>query len=242
MLKAVLFDIDGTITNTNSLFLKAVVQTHYEITGQMKNPEFFYFSLGIPSPETMRILNIPHEKRMDYIHRWQELIREKMSEVELFPGILDVLTGLQELGLAMALVTSKVRLELSYQFDSFGLNHFFQTVICAEDAPRPKPNPDPLFEACRCLGVKPNEALYVGDSRYDIMAAKAAGIPFLFASWGTVDANAVRELHPDFYLEKPLDILDVVQKKIQSRIERYAALQHHMKMEILAVYPNIFVF
>jgi len=72
-----------------------------------------------------------------------------------------------------------------------------------------------LFEACSHLGVKPLETVYVGDSRYDIMAAKAAGIPFLFASWGSVDPNSVLELHPEFYLKEPLEILDVVQKKIQ---------------------------
>lgn len=213
MLKAVIFDIDGTITNTNPIFLEAVVQAHYEITGQRKSPEFFCFALGIPSPETMRILEIPQEKRPAYIHRWQELIQEKMNQVELFPGTIELLTKLQKLGLSMALVTSKVRSEMSYQFDVFGLNHFFQTIICAEEAPRPKPNPDPLFEACRRLEVKTSEAIYVGDSRYDIMAAKAAGIPFVFASWGTVDAFAVCRLHPDFCPEKPLDILDIVQGK-----------------------------
>jgi len=215
MLKSVLFDIDGTITDTNPIFLDAIIQTHFEMTGQLKNREFFHFSLGIPSPVTMRILDIPQEKRMLYIQRWQEHIKEKMHEVVLFPGIVTVLENLREWGLSMALVTSKIRSEFSFQFESFGLNHFFQTVICADDAPRPKPNPDPLFEACSHLGVKPLETVYVGDSRYDIMAAKAAGIPFLFASWGSVDSSSVLELHPEFYLKEPLEILDVVQKKIQ---------------------------
>ncbi len=215
MLKSVLFDIDGTITDTNPIFLDAIIQTHFEMTGQLKNREFFHFSLGIPSPVTMRILDIPQEKRMIYIQLWQEHIKEKMHEVVLFPGIVTVLENLREWGLSMALVTSKIRSEFSFQFESFGLNHFFQTVICADDAPRPKPNPDPLFEACSHLGVKPLETVYVGDSRYDIMAAKAAGIPFLFASWGSVDPNSVLELHPEFYLKEPLEILDVVQKKIQ---------------------------
>ena len=215
MLKSVLFDIDGTITDTNPIFLDAIIQTHFEMTGQLKNREFFHFSLGIPSPVTMRILDIPQGKRMLYIQRWQEHIKEKMHEVVLFPGIVTVLENLREWGLSMALVTSKIRSEFSFQFESFGLNHFFQTVICADDAPRPKPNPDPLFEACSHLGVKPLETVYVGDSRYDIMAAKAAGIPFLFASWGSVDPNSVLELHPEFYLKEPLEILDVVQKKIQ---------------------------
>ena len=218
MLKSVLFDIDGTITDTNPIFLDAIVQTHYEMTGQQKNREFFHFSLGIPSPVTLGILDIPQEFRMLYIQRWQEHIKEKMHEVVLFPRIVTVLESLREWGLSMALVTSKVRSEFSFQFDSFGLNHFFQAIICADDASRPKPNPDPLFEACSLLGVKPREAIYVGDSRYDIMAAKAAGIPFLFASWGSIDPNSVLELHPEFYLKEPIEILDVVQKKTQVEI------------------------
>jgi phosphoglycolate phosphatase-like HAD superfamily hydrolase len=74
------------------------------------------------------------------------------------------------------------------------------------------------------LKVKPRDTVYVGDSRYDIMAAKAAGIPFLFASWGTIDPTSVLELHPDFYLKEPIEILDVVQKKTQ--VEAHTQLNY----------------
>ncbi|HHT10423.1 MAG TPA: hypothetical protein GX009_08945, partial [Candidatus Atribacteria bacterium] len=46
----------------------------------------------------------------------------------------------------------------------------------------------------------------------------AAGIPFLFASWGSIDPNSVLELYPEFYLKEPIEILDVVQKKTQVEI------------------------
>ncbi|MCX6091099.1 MAG: HAD family hydrolase [Candidatus Atribacteria bacterium] len=217
MLKAVLFDIDGTITDTNYVFVETVIQTYAEFIGKVKPPEFFYFLFGMPSPESLKILGIPEEKVLPFITRWQELIKKEMYRVKLFPGIVEVIEELFHRGLFMALVTSKIRSELPYQFDCFGLNHYFQTVICAEDTPKPKPSPDPLLRACQKLRVSPSNTVFIGDSRYDIIAAKEAHLPFLFASWGTLDPAPVRILHPEYDLEKPLDILTVVKSLLPQK-------------------------
>ena len=60
----------------------------------------------------------------------------------------------------MALVTSKIRSEMSYQFDHFMINHFFETIICAEDTPRPKPHPDPLLLALIDWGKEQGSYFY----------------------------------------------------------------------------------
>ncbi|MCS7241895.1 MAG: HAD family hydrolase [Candidatus Caldatribacterium sp.] len=219
MAKAVIFDIDGTITDTNPLFLEAIRQAYLEFTGNDKPQEFFIFTLGIPSPETVRKLDIPEEKAQAFVNRWQELIKAGMPKVRLFAGIREVLETLQEAGIPMAIVTAKVRSEMSYQFDRFGLNHLFQVILCAEDAPRPKPYPDPLLVACEKLRVTPKEALFVGDSVYDITAARLAGVPFALASWGALEKERVLSMHPDFVLLTPEDLLKILRKDLR-RITR----------------------
>lgn len=210
MIKAIIFDIDGTITDTNPLFLRSISQTFREFMGVEKPEDFFVFTVGIPSPETLKALNIPPEMERAFVARWQELIREGMREVRLFSGVREVIEELHQEGLKMALVTSKIRSEMSYQFDHFMINHFFETIICAEDTPRPKPHPDPLLLALDRLGVKNKEAIFIGDSIYDIQAAKKALIPFALASWGTLELEKVLELHPEFVLEEPEDIGEIV--------------------------------
>lgn len=213
MIKAVIFDIDGTITNTNPLFLRSISQTFWEFTGIVKPDSFFIFTLGIPSPETLKALKIPSEAGRAFVARWQDLIRAGIREVQFFPGVKETIENLYQEGIKMAVVTSKVRSEMSYQFDQFMISHFFETIICAEDAPRPKPYPDPLLLALDRLGVKNNESIFVGDSIYDIQAAKGALIPFALASWGALELEKVLKLCPDFILREPEDIEEIVKGK-----------------------------
>ncbi|MDI3542997.1 MAG: hypothetical protein PWP57_600 [Candidatus Atribacteria bacterium] len=213
MIKAVIFDIDGTITDTNPLFLRSLSQTFREFTGVDKPDSFFIFTLGIPSPETLKTLKIPSEVGRAFVARWQDLIRAGIKEVQLFPGVRETIENLYQEGIKMALVTSKIRSEMSYQFDQFMINRFFETIICAEDASRSKPYPDPLLLALDRLGVKNNESIFVGDSIYDIQAAKGASIPFALASWGALELEKVLKLRPDFILREPEDIEDIVKGK-----------------------------
>jgi len=217
MTRAVIFDIDGTITDTNPPLLEAIQRAYKEFTGEEKPKEYFVFTLGIPSPETVRKLGIPEDSSQDFVRRWQDLIKEAMPRVRLFPGMREVLETLQEAGIPMAIVTAKVRSEMSYQFDHLGLNHFFRVIICAEDAPRPKPYPDPLLLACKKLSVAPQEALFLGDSVYDITAARLAGVPFALALWGALERERVLSMHPDFVLSSPRDLLKILRKGLRER-------------------------
>uniref|UniRef100_A0A7V4DHP5 phosphoglycolate phosphatase n=1 Tax=Candidatus Caldatribacterium californiense TaxID=1454726 RepID=A0A7V4DHP5_9BACT len=217
MTRAVIFDIDGTITDTNPLLLEAIQRAYQEFTGEEKPKEYFVFTLGIPSPETVQKLGIPEDNSQDFVRRWQDLIKEAMPRARLFPGMREVLETLKEADIPMAIVTAKVRSEMSYQFDHLGLNHFFRVIICAEDAPRPKPYPDPLLLACEKLSVAPQEALFLGDSVYDITAARLAGVPFALALWGALERERVLGMHPDFVLSSPGDLLKVLRKGLRER-------------------------
>ncbi|MGQ9622480.1 MAG: HAD family hydrolase [Candidatus Caldatribacteriaceae bacterium] len=222
MFKAVIFDIDGTITDTNTLLLWAIKEAHKEVTGENKPEEFFVFTLGIPSPETVKRLGIPKERAEYFVQRWQELIKQGMSRVGLFPEMREVLETLHEEGTPMAIVTAKVRSEMPYQFDHLGLNHLFGAIICAEDAPRPKPYPDPLLIACAALSVGPKEVLFVGDSVYDIVASRLAGIPFALALWGALEKERVLDMHPDFVLSRPFDLLKFLRKRFRETVRAFA--------------------
>ncbi len=211
MFKAILFDIDGTLTDTNPVFLKALKQAYHEFSGEEKPSSFFSFSLGIPSPQTMEILGIREAERTTFRERWQGLIREYMPEARLFPGILELLTHLQARGVPMALVTSKIRAEMPYEFDCFGINHFFAFTVCADDVPRPKPFPDPLLFALDRLHVSPRQALFVGESLYDLKAAKSAHVPFALAKWGVPRTEEILPWQPEYVLEEPRELLSLLE-------------------------------
>jgi pyrophosphatase PpaX len=83
--------------------------------------------------------------------------------------------------------------------------------VGVEDTERHKPDPEPLFEALRRLGARPEEAAYVGDSPFDIRAAKAAGALAVAVGWGGIhpDERLLAE-EPDALVHEPGEILDLV--------------------------------
>ncbi|MEN3186714.1 MAG: HAD family hydrolase [Atribacterota bacterium] len=212
MIQAVIFDIDGTITDTNPVFLKALQKTYLEFLNQEKPLSFFYFTLGIPSPETMARLEIPKEERMRFQNHWQERIRELMPEARLFPGIIETLQTLTRMKIPLALVTSKIKEEMTYEFDHFGINHLFAVTVCADDVVHPKPAPDALLLALERLDAAKERVLFVGESIYDIKAAKNALVPFAFAQWGAIAPQEVLNLNPDYVLKTPLDLVQLVKR------------------------------
>lgn len=220
MIQAIIFDIDGTITDTNPVFLKALQKTYVEFLGEGKPLSFFYFTLGIPSPETMVRLGVPKEERVRFRDRWQELIRELMHEARLFPGILETLETLTRMEIPLALVTSKIKEEMTYEFDNFGINHFFAVTVCADDVAHPKPAPDALLLALEKLSVTREQAIFVGESIYDIEAAKNARVPFAFAQWGAIAPQEVLNLNPDYVLKAPFDLVQLIKTANQVETRR----------------------
>ncbi len=85
-----------------------------------------------------------------------------------------------------------------------GFTPWFDEIICADDVEHPKPAPDALLECLRRFGCKPEDAVYIGDSEYDMQCAKSAGIKSVLALWGCSEAE---KLTSDLRFEHPAEIL-----------------------------------
>lgn len=95
------------------------------------------------------------------------------KDVQIFPGIIDLLEGLREKGLLLAIVTSKNKSEFVDEVTPFGLNSYFQAVITASDTLKHKSNPEPVLKGLDELQVLAEQAIYVGDVVYDLRSGKA---------------------------------------------------------------------
>ncbi len=139
----------------------------------------YFFGRGQPYEEVLA-----YARTVDY--------RQFIPLMEPQPGlheVLDRLTGCYHLGIAtnrtgtMALVSRH-----------FQLQPYFQHTVTAGDVPRPKPHPDMLHRALELFQIKPQAALYIGDSDLDYRASRAAGIPFIGFGYQPADAPAVETL------------------------------------------------
>ena len=139
--------------------------------------------------------------------RWVRYVNEYPEGATPYPGMVDTLERLQQLGVRQAVVSSKMRAQYQIDMVGNGLDQYMETAVLEEDTQLHKPNPDPLLECLRRMDLNPDQVLYVGDTPSDSKAAQAAGIDFAYAAWNGVDYGSVD--HAAHILEKPGDLLSL---------------------------------
>ena len=202
----IVFDIDGTLLDTESAILQSLKDTVAEILQKDIPEEELKFALGIPGEVALHRLGISDTRAAN--RKWNEYLLEYKSSIRLFEGIPALLASLKADGYSLGIVTSKNRNEYNEDFASvFDAAHYFDRVICVEDAPFPKPNPAPLITYLSLSGISAKEALYVGDTAYDSLCASASKVDFGIALWG----NATKgDVDADYVFHVPSDLLDVL--------------------------------
>ena len=132
--------------------------------------------------------------------------------LETFDGFLDALPRLRAEGRRLGIVTAKRHRTVQLALDRFPeLAEQFEVVVGYEDTERHKPAPEPVLFALERLAATPAEAAYVGDSPFDIEAAKAAGVFAVAVGWGGIHADErLLEEKPDAFVREPSELLDVL--------------------------------
>ena len=187
--RVVLFDLDGTLIDSGPIILASMKHASLTVLGREADEEVVRAAIGGPGLiAQMRDLD---PDRVDELVEVYRAHNEPLHEsLESFVGMLELLPRLRDEGRTLGIVTAKRQLTIGLALDRFPvLRETTDVVIGAEDTERHKPDPDPLLEALRRLEADPGEAVYVGDSPFDVRAAKAAGIGAIAVGWGGI--------HPD---------------------------------------------
>ncbi|MGE7835769.1 HAD family hydrolase [Viridibacillus arvi] len=205
MFKCLIFDVDGTILDTEKAILKSLQKVLRE-EGKDYQLEDLRFALGIPGKETLRRLNVID---VEHVHpKWAQIVLEFSKEVQMFKDIEEIIKVLSESPIRTGIVTSKTKQELIDEFEPFGLSSFFEHTICADDTENHKPHPEPLLVCLEGLNATKNEAIYIGDSIYDMLCANSAGVKFALALWGSKTTKGFESA--DYVLNAPIDILNII--------------------------------
>lgn len=203
MYNFIIFDVDGTILDTERAVLKSLQQTLRE-EGRLYELEDLRFALGIPGKETLKRLDI---KDVDHVHsKWEQLETKYSQDASLFKGIENVIVHLENKDITLGIVTSKTKQAMKDTFNSLGLNKYFKHTITADDTIKHKPHPEPLLLCMEQLTAIAGESLYIGDSIYDMQSAKAAGMNFGLALWGAKTTEKFDTA--DHIFKRPIDIID----------------------------------
>lgn len=153
MFSTILFDIDGTIIDTESVIIASLQEALSQVTGRQYAHNDLRFTLGIPSQEALAQLNLPADQTAAVKALWPKLLATKQRQVTVFATMRRTLAHLQHRGVKLGIITSKSNSELENEFTWFGLNEYFDVIITADAGVAPKPAPDPInlaSRSCRC--------------------------------------------------------------------------------------------
>lgn len=206
-LRAVLFDVDGTLVDSLEPVVLGIGDTAEAFLGVRPTDATIRSLIGVPLREQMRTYGaddslIPTMVE-DCIAR---LEANAHLEVPYRPTV-ETLALAKSRGHLVALVTSKSAPEVVPFLERFSQAHNVDTVVCASDVLHPKPNPESARLACARLGVDPSQAVMVGDSVYDLRCARDAGVLAVAVAYGAGAREALVAEEPDLLFDTPEALL-----------------------------------
>jgi len=207
----VLFDLDGTLIDSGPIILASMRHASVTVLGREPDEELVRAAIGGPGLiAQMRDLDPDRvDELVDAYRAHNEPLHESL---EAFPDVLELLSRLKDESHRLGIVTAKRLRTVALALDRFPvLRETMGVVIGADDTERHKPEPDPILEALRRLGAHPEDAAYVGDSPFDIRAAKAAGVLAVAVGWGGIhpDERLLRE-SPDALVHSAEELHDLL--------------------------------
>ena len=210
MINTVLFDLDGTIIDTNELIIQSFLHTFEGITQEPVTREHIIPNMGRPLVEQMQyfsgrteVEDLVQKYRAFNVGRHDELVTE-------FPGVRKTIARLHAGGIKLGIVTSKVRMTSLMGLKLCGLSEFFQTIVSVDDVQKAKPDPEGIRKAMQALGSSTEHTLMVGDSHYDIEAAHNAGVQSAGVAWSMKGIEYLKSYKPTYIIDDIRELLPLV--------------------------------
>jgi phosphoglycolate phosphatase len=208
-LRLAIWDVDGTLIDSRETIHGVMVET-FRIAG-LTPPEYdatrrivglsLHDGCGQLAPPDFTAEQIDH-----LVNTYRDTYVRARARPDyaqpLYDGAMETLETLREEGWLMAMATGKSRRGIEGLFGLHKLDHFFDTIWCADDGPG-KPHPFMVEKAMYALGAQPEESLMIGDAIHDIAMGRAAGVRTLGVSWGfgaahELEEAGAHEVHHDF--------------------------------------------
>jgi HAD superfamily hydrolase (TIGR01509 family) len=178
MLKALIFDMDGTLVHSDPVHLQAFAET-LGPQGIVIDEELYRSSIIGHTNESIFATLLPHvpvEEHADYADQKEAAFRRLALELEPLDGLVELLDWADERGIRVALVTNAPLLNATHMLDVLGLTARFEVKVTIDQVERGKPDPLPYRTALERLGLAPEQAVAFEDSPSGMRAAKGAGL------------------------------------------------------------------
>jgi pyrophosphatase PpaX len=207
----VLFDLDGTLIDSGPIILASMQYAVHTVLGREIPPDELGLTIG-GQGIVAQMQAIDAGRADDLVEVYKEHNDGLHETLEAFDELLELLPQLKAEGRKLGIVTAKRHRTVALALERFpALRDEFDLVVAHEDTERHKPDPDPVLFAIERLDGTPAQAVYVGDSPFDIRAAKAAGAYAVAVGWGGIhpDERLLAE-EPDAFVRSAAELLRVL--------------------------------
>lgn len=215
---AVLFDFDGTLADTVPLIVASYRHALTRPDSQVPQEAVIRSWIGRPLLETLET-HRPGEGAL-LVERYREHnIAHHDTLIAVVPGAADLVAELQASGLPLGVVSSK-RADMVRQGMRVTELPHVDVVVGLLETTAHKPDPAPLLEGARRLGVDPADCVYVGDAVVDVQAARAAGMAAVAVTWGAGEAGALQAEGPDALVRDVDELREALASLLASLLPR----------------------
>jgi len=210
-IKNILFDLDGTLLDTNELIIQSFQYTYQRHLNKHVSKEDIIKNFGEILKITLdRELGKDGEEGIKTYRNFQIGKFEKL--IEIHKGVKEGVVELHRQGYKLGVVTSRLNESALRGLNHFGLKDYFESIIGADDTDLHKPDPTPAFLALKQMGGKPEETILVGDSPYDILCGKNAGIISVVVGWSALPMDVILKYDPDYVVDSMEDLIKLLEK------------------------------
>ncbi len=215
-IKAIVLDMDGTITRFNLDYMSARRRALQELERlNLRSPEMTdQLSLFLILKQVKEVLEPDAftKLRRKVYGFLQEMEVKAARDVVLYPGAVETIRNLRSRGLKIGLVTNNGRAGTELTFKQYQLGPLFEAVVTRDDCEEMKPDAAPVQKVLAEMQVSPEEAILVGDGVMDIMAARATGLPAVAVATGPFTSDRLVQAEPDYLLGSVNDLPLLLEK------------------------------
>ncbi|MCQ4087740.1 pyrophosphatase PpaX [Saccharibacillus sp. JS10] len=202
-ISTVLFDLDGTIIDTNQLIIDSFMNAMSDIP---LTRETIIPHMGTTLQNQLQVFSgLEDVRELEQAYRQYNLAHHD-SMVKPFPHVQEVIQTLHASGIRLGVVTTKIRPTTMKVLDMFDLTSYMEAIVTVTDVTHPKPHAEPVQMALEKMGVDPKTALMVGDSPADIQSAQNAGVYAAAVAWSLKGEAVLSGYNPDHIIRDMRDL------------------------------------
>ncbi|EGD51174.1 HAD-superfamily hydrolase, subfamily IA, variant 1 [Thermoanaerobacter ethanolicus JW 200] len=220
-IKAVIFDLDGTLIDSKKDIVIAANKAFSEFNLPTLSEKTLASFIGNGAEAVIKCgLGEKNIHMFDRVFsKFEKIYSESCTNyTSLFPGVKETLNFLKERKINIGIATLKCRTLTEKILKHFELDKYFSVVLCLEDVENIKPHSEIIEKLLKKINNISEETLYVGDSEVDVLCGKNAGVYTCAVTYGTGDLQSIVALQPDFIITNLTKLIFYYLKKLRKQI------------------------